>query len=586
MKLAIRWKLMGSYLLLLLLVLGALYAYLRPTLEQQLVGSFRDNLHSEARLSALMAGREIRDQHTDAPMVAAQIGQRIRARVTIMTIDGVVIGDSEVSADNLASLENHHERPEVREALQSGFGSAIRYSTTVRTRMLYVAVPGTSAVGDPLVIRLALPLAAVDQARESLHTVLGVALMLAILLSLALSYLLSHVTSRTLRALAAGATRFGAGDFSTRLPVRSRDELGNLARVMNEMAGRLDAEMVRLAAERNRLDAILRGMGEGLLVTDAAGTVTLVNPAFRSQFDLDVNPVGRPLADVCRHPGLLETFRKVQESRSEQVAEIVLPRPVEVTLLTHWVPLNEAGISAGVVAVFHDISDLKRLERVRRDFVANVSHELRTPVSVIRGYAETLAGGSADPATATRFASTIQAHAERLTALIGDLLTLSELEARGSSLALSPAPLVAMVNHCCRLVESQATDKGIDIVASDVLPLTVLADRQRLEQVLVNLLDNAIKFTPAGGRVTVAASADGDFIRITVCDTGPGIPLLEQTRIFERFYRVDTGRSRDQGGTGLGLAIVKHIVQLHGGMVGVESTPGQGACFYITLRRG
>ena len=586
MKLAIRWKLMGSYLLLLLLVVGALYGYLRPTLERQLVDGIRDNLRSEAGLVVLMAGREIRELSADAPMVAAQIGQRIQARVTLMARSGEVVGDSEVPAANLATLENHRDRPEVREALQGGFGSAIRYSTTVRTQMLYVALPGSTVAGEPLVIRLALPLSAVDQARASLHTVLGVALLFAALLSLGLSFLLSRVTSRTLNNLAAGAARFGSGDFNARLPVRSRDELGELARVMNEMAGRLEGEMARLATERNRLDAILRGMGEGLLVTDAAGVVTLVNPAFRALFELDTEPAGRPLAEVSRHPALLETFRRVQERHAEQIAEIVLPRPVEVTLLTHWVPLPDAGGPAGAVAVFHDISDLKRLERVRRDFVANVSHELRTPVTVIRGYAETLAGGAADPELVARFAATIQAHAERLAALIGDLLTLSELESRGAALPLEPLPLEELASHCCQLLASQAAGRQIAIDVSTVPPLTVLADRQRLEQVLVNLLDNAVKYSPDGGRVSMTAEADGDRVRVSIRDTGPGIPHHEQTRIFERFYRVDAGRSRDQGGTGLGLAIVRHIVQLHGGTVGVESIPGQGACFTFTLRRG
>lgn len=586
MKLAIRWKLMGSYLLLLLLVIGALYIYLRPTLERQLVDGIRDQLRSEASLTALMASREIHDLRADTPVVVEQIGQRVRARVTFMTASGEVVGDSEVPSASLATLENHRDRPEVREALQGDFGSAIRYSTTVRTRMLYVAVPGNTATGEPLVIRLALPLSAVDEARTNLHAVLGVALLFAVLLSLALSYLLSYVTSRTLTVLTAGAVRFGTGDFSARLPVRNRDELGELARVMNEMADRLESEMARLAAQRNRLDAILRGMGEGLLVTDAAGTVTLVNPAFRRLFDVAAEPSGRPLADVCRHPSLLETFRRVQESRAEQIAEVALPHPAEVILLTHWVPLLDAGSLAGVVAVFHDISDLKRLERVRSDFVANVSHELRTPVTVIRGYAETLAGGAADPELVARFATIIHAHAERLTNLIGDLLTLSELEAKGSSLALAPLALPELVTHCCLLLEPQAMAKGLVIDISEVALLDVLADRPQLEQVLVNLLDNAVKYSPAGGRVTVTAAGDGDRVKVSIRDAGPGIPLHEQTRVFERFYRVDAGRSRDQGGTGLGLAIVKHIVQLHGGTVGVESVPGQGACFSFTLRRG
>jgi two-component system phosphate regulon sensor histidine kinase PhoR len=585
MKLAIRWQLMGSYLLLLVLVVGALYAYLRPTLERQLVDGVRDSLRSEAGLVALMASQKISDLRADAPVVAAQVGERVRARVTIVAANGEVAGDSEVAAANLATLENHRDRPEVSEAQQVGFGSAMRYSTTVHTQMLYVAVPGHTVAGEQLVVRLALPLAVVDRARASLHTVLGMALALAVLLSLVLSYLLSRFTSRTLNALAAGAARFGSGDFATRLPVRSRDELGELARVMNEMAGRLEGEMDRLATERNRLDAILRGMGEGLLVTDAAGVVTLINPAFRTLFELDAEPVGRPLAEVSRHPALLETFRRMQASRAEQIAELVLPRVVEVTLLTHWVPLPDGGGPAGAVAVFHDISDLKRLERVRRDFVANVSHELRTPITVIRGYAETLADAAADQQVVARFAAIIQSHAERLAALVSDLLTLSELEAKGAALALSPLALPEVVAHCRNMLDSQVAARGVDIEVDAVPPLTVLADRQRLEQVLVNLLDNAVKYAPVGGKITVSAEAEGDFVRVSVRDNGAGIPHHEQTRIFERFYRVDAGRSREQGGTGLGLAIVRHIVQLHGGTVGVNSIPGQGAEFYFTLQR-
>lgn len=586
MKGAIRWKLMGAFLLLLLVVIGAIYAYLGPQLERQLVDGIRDNLRSEAGLTALMAGREILALRADAPGVAQLAGERIRARVTLMTAAGQVVGDSEVSGTGLDSLENHHDRPEVLAALQGGFGSAVRYSTTVRAQMLYVAVPGTSATGEPLVVRLALPLSAVDQARAGLHRALGAAVLIAVLLSLALSYLLSHVTSRTLVQLADGARRFGSGDFSARLPAGRRDELGDLARVMNEMADRLQGEMDRLAAERNRLDAILRGMGEGLLVTDAAGSIALVNPAFRALFELSADPLGRPLAETCRHPALLDSFRQVLEERSEQVVEVILPRPVEVTLLAHWVPLADAGRAYGVVAVFHDISELKRLERVRRDFVANVSHELRTPVTVIRGYAETLAGGGVETATAARFAAIIQAHADRLTNLVDDLLTLSELEAKGSSLALTPLDLADAIEHCRLLLASQAEGKGIAFISSDLPALAVLADRQRLEQVLVNLLDNAIKYSPPRSQVTVAAEGEGEFVKVTIRDNGPGIPLQEQGRIFERFYRVDPGRSREQGGTGLGLAIVRHIVQLHGGTVGVESVPGQGACFTFTLKRG
>jgi two-component system phosphate regulon sensor histidine kinase PhoR len=586
MRLAIRWKLMGSYLLLIALTGGAFVAYQIHTLEQRLTDEVIGNLFISAHLARLMASREVHDITADAPSVASAIGREIGVRTTIIDKDGEVVGDSDVPPERLGELDNHASRPEVRDALLKRRGHAIRYSATVKANMLYVALPLPPSDAPAGVLRLARPLADLERARDELHATVGVSLAFAVALALVLSYLLSNFTSRRLREISAIATRIGKGELGSRVPVRSRDELGELARVMNEMAARLQAEMESLAAGRNRLDAILRGMGEGLLVADAAGTVTLVNPAFRTLFGLSGEATGRPLIDLSRHPALHETFRTVQATGAEQVAEVALPHE-ERTLLTHWVPLLEEGRFAGVVAVFHDISDLKRLERIRRDFVANVSHELRTPVTVIKGYAETLTGGllASDPAAAERFVAVIQAHAGRLASLIGDLLTLSELEAGGFALELAPAPLAAVAGHCCALLEPKAAEKQIALDCAGVPELAVLADRRRLEQVLVNLLDNAVKYTPQGGRVTLQAEAAGELVRVAVRDTGQGIPPQAVPRIFERFYRVDAGRSREEGGTGLGLAIVKHIVQAHGGSVAVESTPGKGSTFTFTLRK-
>ena len=301
-----------------------------------------------------------------------------------------MLGDSEVKGAELKGLENHLDRPEVREALKSGQGSAIRYSATLRIPMLYVAIPFHPVEGEGGILRLALPLAALGKATQSLHAILGISLAVALIVSLALSYLLSSVTSRSLRAMAKIADRIGKGDFGKRVPVTSRDEVGELARVMNDMAVRIEGQLTTLAAGKNRLDAILRGMGEGLMVTDAAGVVSLVNPAFGSLFSLTEEVEGKPLIEITRHPSLNEAFRAAAEKKGERLEEIVLPLDGEKTVLTHWVPLLDPEKLRGVVAVFHDITDLKRLEKIRRDFVANVSHELRTPVTGIRGYAETL----------------------------------------------------------------------------------------------------------------------------------------------------------------------------------------------------
>jgi two-component system, OmpR family, phosphate regulon sensor histidine kinase PhoR len=587
MKVRMQWKLMLSYLLLVLLMGGALYGYLNHTLADQLVSGIQENLFNEARLARVMAARTGGELYKNAPSLADAVGREIKARVSFIATDGRVIGDSEVKSADLPGLENHLQRPEVQQALATGSGSAIRYSTTLQTSMLYVALPILYGEKTIAILRLALPLSSLDKAKASLHATLGAALAVAVVLSLIFSIILSRVTSRSLRAMAASASLIGKGEFGRRIPVRTRDELGELAQVMNDMSERIKGQLERLAAEKNRLDTILTGMGEGLMVTDAGGIVTLVNPAFRTLFAIGENMEGKQLIAITRHPDLHEAFRKVLASGNERIEELTIQLGEEKTLLTHWVPLQDNGTLMGVVTVFHDISDLKRLEKVRRDFVANVSHELRTPVTVIKGYAETLLEGelAVDQERATRFIGIIHNHAERLAALIGDLLTLSELESGDLSLEVAPVSLESALKSALGLLEQSAEQKGLTITCTGLQGLPkVIADRGRLEQVLINLLDNAIKYTPEHGAITVTGATEGDMIRIAVGDTGLGIPPQDIPRIFERFYRVDSSRTRDQGGTGLGLSIVKHIVQLHGGTVAVVSTPGQGSTFSFTMK--
>jgi two-component system phosphate regulon sensor histidine kinase PhoR len=324
-------------------------------------------------------------------------------------------------------------------------------------------------------------------------------------------------------------------------------------------------------------------MGEGVMVLDPQGVISLVNPAFRRQFNLTGEVEGRPLAEVCRHPDLLEALEEQQQTGAEVVREVHLQLP-ELVLSTHWVPL---GDQRGTVAVFHDISDLKRVEAVRRDFVANASHELRTPVAVIKGYAETLLdGGLQDNDRSRQFVQIIASHAERLSNLINDILTLSKLESKETALECHPLDVCGLLRKAGLLMGEHARQQGITLAIDcpqQGLP-KVLADYGRLEQVLLNLLDNAIKYTPPGGSVTLAAEQRDRQVAFTVSDTGVGIPAKDLSRIFERFYRVDEARSREQGGTGLGLAIVKHIVQLHGGEVQVTSEPGRGSRFKVMLQ--
>ena len=418
---------------------------------------------------------------------------------------------------------------------------------------------------------------------ELLGAIVTSQLLAAILVALC-SYLLCRASAKSLNAVAAMASRINKGELGSRVAVESGSEVSELARAVNEMALRAENQLERISEEKNRLDTILRGMGEGLMVADPRGVITLVNPAFHELFALQDQVEGKSLIDISRHPALQESLREVLASGQERVEELQLRSGRERTVFTHWVPLVDHGELHGVVAVFHDITDIRQLEKIRRDFVANVSHELRTPVTIIKGYAETLlAGALENPNQAARFVGIVHSHAERLASLIGDLLTLSQLESGTVGMESRSVSLPEAVEHVVALLEQKIHERRIKVDCTGLADApAVLADPGRLEQVFVNLLDNAVKYTPAGGSVTLSAQTDGDRVTVAVKDTGIGIPSRDLPRIFERFYRVDSARSRDEGGTGLGLAIVKHIVQLLGGAVSVESS-GQGSTFYVTL---
>jgi two-component system phosphate regulon sensor histidine kinase PhoR len=581
----LRFKLMLSYLLLIILIAGSFYLYVNHLLKNNLIEESRATLISQAHLVRML----VTDGKATPPQKLAETaGSAVRERITIIARDGRVIGDSEVGETRLGGMENHLDRPEVQQALQSGTGSSMRYSETLRMDMLYVAMTyGDGQAGG--FVRLAMPLSYISTARSSLHSLLAGATLVTILAALLLSYLLSNLTTRPLRDMAAATARIGRGEARARIMVASRDEVGKLAGVLNDMAERIEEQMQRISSEKQQLDTILRSMGEGVMVTTSDGTITLVNTAFQRLFSIYGEVEGKNLIEISRHPDLLDAFNDLQTHRAEKLVREITIQPGDTTLHTHWAPLNLGSGKQGVVAVFHDISGMKKAENMRRDFVANVSHELRTPVSVIKGYAETLLDGTmaADPDRAVRFVEIILSHSERLSTLINDILTLSKLESKDAALDLNPLDAAGTMAKTCMLLGENARRKRISLV-SDIpqgLP-RVVADQGRLEQVLMNLLDNAIKYTPEQGTVTLSAQRDegSGMVRFSVADTGIGIPFKDMPRIFERFYRVDEARSREQGGTGLGLAIVKHIIQLHGGEVTVASESGKGSVFSFTLK--
>ena len=581
-----RTKLVLSYIFLTALITGSFYLYFSHTLQKGMIEEIQLNLSSQTQLARMLVMNN--KQAPTSQQIVESIGTAIKARVTLIAPDGTVIGDSDVGQSRLAQVENHLHRPEVQEALKNGSGSAVRYSDTMQTSMLYSAMTyGTGTVDG--IIRLAMPLEYLASTRNALHGVAGGATLVSIFIALLFSYLLSNLTSKPLRDMADAAARIGHGGSKSRIPIVSSDEIAMLASVLNDMSERIEDQVQHLSSEKQRLDTILRSMGEGVMVTAPDGVITLVNPAFHRLFSITGEVEGKKLVEISRHPDLLEAFNDLAKPDINELVREISIQPNGVTLFTHWVPLDVDGVRQGIVAVFHDITDLKNAENMRRDFVANVSHELRTPVTIIKGYAETLLDGvlQSDPIRAVRFVEIISNHSDRLTNLVNDILTLSSLESKEARLELNPIDVSGTIAKACVLLQERAAQKNIAIIDETVsgeLP-RVKADQGRLEQVVVNLLENAVKYTPDGGTVRLFTEDSGEFIRVSVADTGIGIPFKDQPRIFERFYRVDEARTREQGGTGLGLAIVKHIVQLHGGTVSVNSETGKGSVFSVTLRK-
>jgi two-component system phosphate regulon sensor histidine kinase PhoR len=512
--------------------------------------------------------------------------------VTVIARDGRVLGDSEVAVEDLPRVENHAGRPEVQEALAGRIGRHLRTSATIGTPLLYVAVPvedGGHVIG---VLRVALPLSVVTSSYAAIHRVMLVGGLVALLAACGIGLFVARRVTEPVVQMQAIARRMSDGDFTARVPVRSPDEIGALGRALNAMAARLREKIQDIEQEQAKTTAILDGMVEGVVAVDGRDTILLMNERVRAMFGLGpARGERKPFLEVIRNADLHRILHESRAAGEGSVShhELRLASPIERRLQVNAVPLRLAPDETGVVMVLHDVSELRRLEQVRTEFVANVSHELRTPLTAIQGYLETLLGGALEErANARRFLEIVFRHTERLGRLLNDLTDLSNIELGKVSLKLAPTRLDEVVESVLAIIGPKA-DAGRVALATD-LPAAlrpVLADRDRLAQILINLVDNAVKYTPDGGRVTVRASERaGGGVEIAVIDTGVGIPPGDLPRITERFYRVDRARSRELGGTGLGLAIVKHLVLAHGGELRIESEPPRGTTAYVTLPAG
>jgi len=499
------------------------------------------------------------------------LGSKIQTRVTIIATDGIVLADSE---ENIQSMENHSHRPEVVEALQGKTGKSIRFSSTANRDMLYVAVPIEKDGKIAGVIRTSLFLGDIDNLLTKLnYHVAGISLGIVFIALLA-AFLISNSVVRPIRRLTLAARKVASGDFSVRVFLKTKDDLRELADSFN----RMNEEMVRMFSEisqqKEELKSIIESLQEGLLVLDKQGRVIRSNESFRKIIGNEAAE-GKFYWEIMRNPRFPELMEKAGLEKKKFMEDLTLADRVFMCSVT---PL-EGG--EGVVSIFHDITEIKNTEKIKKDFVINVSHELRTPLAAIKGYAETLRE-EADAEPSKKYVEIIERNTDRLINIVNDLLLLSSLEEK-PALELEDIDLKDFLEDVIRIFDQRLKDKQLSLVidVKENLP-PIKADPFKLEQMLVNLLDNAVKYTDRGD-ITISADVEDKRVRIQVRDTGIGIPKEDIPRIFERFYVVDKSRSRKSGGTGLGLSIVKHIVLLHNGTINIESTPGEGSKVTVTL---
>jgi two-component system phosphate regulon sensor histidine kinase PhoR len=567
-------------------VLAVLLVWASPTLERRARDDAFASLTAEARLMARVVedalARGTSEDQLDAAVDAA--AREVDARVTIIAPDGRVLADSAASGAELRKLENHGSRPEVVDALAGRVARAERRSATVGVELLYAAVPITASGRVVGVARLSRGLERIAAQGRELWRAAALALALALAATAVVSLAFSASLGRSLAEIMDAARQYASGNLSARIRVQREDELGELARIINHSAEELQQRLAELARERGRTDAILSAMDDGVLAVDHRGTVILANPSLERALGLSA-PLGRHYLETLRQPEVGALIEDVLRNAQRREAEIELVYPSS-TFVVAAVPFpGEAGTPHGAVLTFSDSTERQRLERIRRDFVANASHELRTPLTSIRGFVEALEDGAKDePGTAERFLGKIHTHADRMAALVEDLLELSRLESGARAPeheATQPDELAADV---VAAFAEQAARKPLSLRHEPRGTAAVVTDRERLRRILENLVDNAVKYTPAGGHVVVRTTAGPDgSARIEVKDDGPGIEAEHRERVFERFYRVDKARSRELGGTGLGLSIVKHLAENIGAQVTLESEPGKGSTFTVVL---
>lgn len=568
--------------------------FMAKILQDTYIEALEDNMQREIRL--IMATIEWKQSGTLDELaayyssLARHFRQSADSRVTFIRYDGVVLGESD--RDPL-TMENHLTRAEIQQAQKNGSGYSIRFSESLNQNMLYVALPVRGEDRIAGYVRLATSLQEVESAVRKLWLFLLAGLAVLFLAAGIISYRIAYGLTRPFEKMTRVARQISNMNYKSRVSIRTKDEIGELGQAINTMAESLQFQMNRISENEGRLKSVLENMMSGVMMIDKNERIVLLNRSAEEILGFSaVELLGKKYNEAKQQfeftQLIEECFETGEHIRDEMIFYFPEERILEVNLSPMSLSDNEF---AGVLVVLHDITAVRRLERMRSEFVANVSHELKTPIAAVKGFAETLlAGAMNDKETAKSFLQIIFDESERLNRLIGDILELSKIESRRIPLHFSPIDLRSFLEQTLHVMKSEAQKKRIELELHIADDLYMEADEDRLRQILINLLSNGVNYTPEGGKVKVKAQPlygggdkEPDRVRIIVADTGIGIPRKDLPRIFERFYRVDKARSRSSGGTGLGLSIVKHLVELHKGQITVESEVGVGSKFIIDL---
>jgi len=576
---SMQWRITISFILVVLIIMGILGAYLVNSTRNSQLDNLRSQLENEARITAEASLPDFlsTDEPSNLDALAKKLGTEIETRVTIIALDGTVLGDSE---EDPSTMENHANRPEIVNALATGVGESTRYSTTLGQRMMYVAVPISYQDEILGVARVSLPLTAVENVVHQVTVISIIAMAVATALVILAAWVIARITTRPIRRLTVASKRIASGELGQKITIEAKDEVGELTHAFNEMSAKTKELVETISEDRTRLATILDNMTDAVIMIDSEGNISLANRAAEKLFNIK-EARNKPLIEVVRDhevDELLKLCLKTAGTQTVQYESGISKRYLRAIAI----PVLHNELTS-VLLLLQDLTELRNLQTTRRELIGNISHEFRTPLAGIKAMVETLRDGAIDDKKSARdFLTRIDNEVARLTQLVAELTELSRIETGKAELKKEPVNLNQLVEEVIARFSPQTERQKIAIardLAAD-LP-SVPADKDRVRQVIANLVHNAIKFTRPGGRITITTRTLEGAVVVDIADTGIGIPKEDLARVFERFYKGDKARAGE--GTGMGLAIAKHVVEAHGGNIWVESEEGKGSTFSFSM---